>query len=797
MPIRLSGMVSGIDTDAVVKELMSAQSLKKTKIEQKKTKAEWKEEKWAELNKKIYALYNKQVGKLKLQGTYLTKKVTSSNESAVTATANNIAAAGSHTIKVNQLASSQYVTGASVKDKNITKNSKLADLYKNTDGSSVGIEKGTIITVTVGDTTTKSLTVDADTTVSDFVATLQSAGLNASFDEAQGRFFISSKESGADNAFTITTSKYGQDSTVASNLSTTKADLKTAMGDKDSVLSSFYESYDSAVKDLTDKKSAYDTIMADDNATTDDKVAAWEAWQKAEEKLQKLEEDLVKVATDAADAAAMKTAKEAFIASYAENLETRDAEAYAKAQETVDKQFFVYKDNEKTTELTEDAEKKIEDALRKDAENLIKDRIAAGEFATIEEKEQAIEEKYKELVGNGDTATYEAKKAELYNEALDSAKKEKAKAYAATSEGQEEIAGLKEQDVIDDKKAEVEAAIEKYNIAIKDAQAVGAEKPEEVKSKLSVLGLADIKEVTAIDENGKEYTTVKALLADGSVDTSVSLVNASDAEIELDGAVLTGSSNSFNAAGMTFDLKNTTSSAVTLNVSSDVEGVYDTVKEFLKEYNSILEEMNTLYNATSAKGYEPLTDEEKEAMSEDQIKLWEDKIKDSLLRRDSSLGSLTNAMRSAMQTTVTVDGKSYSLASFGITTSSDYTEKGLLHIYGDEDDSTYATQTDKLKSAIREDADTVAKVLSGVIGKLSETMMDKMKKTSLSSSLTFYNDKQIKNQIDDYEDEIEKWEDRLKEMENRYYKQFSAMESAMAKMQSQSGYLSNLMGGTA
>ena len=83
MQIRLSGMISGLDTDAIVKELMSAQSMKKTKIEQKKTKAEWKQDKWKELNTKLYALYTEQVGKLKLQSSYMTKKVTSSNSSAV------------------------------------------------------------------------------------------------------------------------------------------------------------------------------------------------------------------------------------------------------------------------------------------------------------------------------------------------------------------------------------------------------------------------------------------------------------------------------------------------------------------------------------------------------------------------------------------------------------------------------------------------------------------------------------------------------------------------------------------
>ena len=79
-----------------------------------------------------------------------------------------------------------------------------------------------------------------------------------------------------------------------------------------------------------------------------------------------------------------------------------------------------------------------------------------------------------------------------------------------------------------------------------------------------------------------------------------------------------------------------------------------------------MKEMNTLYNADSAKGYEPLTSEEKEAMSDDDVKLWEDKIKNSLLRSDSTLNSIMSSMRSAMMSSVQYDGKTYALSSFPV-----------------------------------------------------------------------------------------------------------------------------------
>ena len=73
-------------------------------------------------------------------------------------------------------------------------------------------------------------------------------------------------------------------------------------------------------------------------------------------------------------------------------------------------------------------------------------------------------------------------------------------------------------------------------------------------------------------------------------------------------------------------------------------------------------------------------------------------------------------------------------------------------------------------------------------------LQDKMKTTSLSSALTFYNDKEMKKQVDTYKTDIKDWETKLKNIEDKYYKQFSAMESAMAKLNSQSSYLSGLFG---
>ena len=711
MAIRMTGMMSGLDTDAIIKELMSAQSMKKTKIEQKKTKAEWKQEKWAELNKKIYALYTKQVSKMKLQGAYLTKKVTSSNEDAVTATATSSAAMGSHTLEVKQLASSQYMTSGKIKEGSTSKTT-LEEL---------GVTAGTTIRITAKDKI-KDFEVTDKTTVNDFVKALQDAGLNASFDEKQGRFFISSKESGEKNAFSIVALGAND-----SELGQAKNQLATSLGSDLTALNSFYSDYATALENNNQEKIAELTNNLIESA-------------KENKKSDLTEEETNNIRTV-----------------YINTLDEKTTNTYSQ-----------YKDENGNFQANiEDIEiegKKISDIV----DELL--RAEAEAKPDIYTDEVAIQL----YIQNQDNRNNKIQS--IYEETLTKEINEKADDYLEeeTTKNAIETAVESRQDEIDEAGVAMQTAIERYNSAVSADYGMG------VKGDL-LKGLGLLKN-DPDNPNNPNYS-------------GVSIIEATDAIIVLDGAELKDTSNSFSVAGINLELKNETTGKVSLNVTSDTDAVYNSFKEFIKEYNSVLEEMNTLYGAASSKGYEPLTDEEKEAMSEEQIELWEKKIKDSLLRRDSTLSSLTSAMRTVMQTSIKAsDGKTYSLASLGVMTSSDYTEKGLLHIYGDEDDEDYGTEENKLKKALQENPDIVAEVLSKIVTELSSTMADKMKGTEVSSALTFYNDKEMKNQIKDYEDEITRWEDKLLDLEDRYYKQFSAMESALAKLNSQSSYLSSMLG---
>ena len=293
--------------------------------------------------------------------------------------------------------------------------------------------------------------------------------------------------------------------------------------------------------------------------------------------------------------------------------------------------------------------------------------------------------------------------------------------------------------------------------------------------------------------------------ADGKYVDGATRVEGSDAVIYVNGAQYTGDSNTFTVNGLTINATGVTgeyspydTNAITVGVSTDTQGIYDKVKDFLSEYNALINEMTKLYNADSSKGYEPLTDEEKDAMSDTEVEKWETKIKNSLLRRDDTLSGLISTMTNAMAKTYEVDGKTYSLSSFGIQTlgflNAPKNEQNAFHIDGDEDDANTSGKTDKLMAALNEDPDSVINFMTQLSTGLYNAIDTKMKSTTLSSVYTVYNDKEMASEYSDYTSMITKWQERLEQQEEYYYNKFAQMESAMAKLNSQSSSMSGFFG---
>jgi len=699
MTIRLSGMSSGMDTDALVKGMLDAQRLKNKKVTDKQSLLTWQQDKWKELNTKLYKLYTEDLSKMRLQGNYQAKKVTSSNESLATVTSNTSAPEGAHTLTIDKLASSQYVTGAKITAK---ANTKL---------NALGIASETLINISSGGTT-KTLEVTSSTTIADFVNKAKAVGLNASFDEKQGRFFISSKESGVKGSFEIT------------------ATTSTATTPKNQILDSI----------------DYSTLSADDKKDADAAMAV-------------LKSDI----------------------SVAEDITTAKNTLNAFAQEKVLKQIASDINSEIMAEVTPgailDEQTNIRAEVMQEQLMLLKEE-AIKNGATQEELAAIIEANLTEGQKTNIT-TLQDDKIATSTTRINTAVATKVAEAIATEKAIEPTNRYTQ--AIIDRNSEIQTAATAFGDLTTSYRTNSLLPSSLVNDRLSKLGL-------------------DALNADGTKVTESSLstvVRASDSEITYNGAKLTASSNIINANGLTITLKGKTGigETVNLSVTNNTQANYDMVKKFIGSYNDNLKELNTLYYADSSKGYAPLSDDERAAMTDDQVEKWETKIKNSILRRDTTLGTLTESMKAAMSTAIEVDGKKYALSNYGIQTSYDYSEKGLLHIKGNADDATYSADDDKLMKALEEDPDTVMEVLTGISNKLFDTMSEKMKSIpNVSSALTFYNDKTMVKQQTDYAKQISVLEEKLVDMESKYYKQFAAMETAMSKLQSQSNALAGMLG---
>lgn len=295
-------------------------------------------------------------------------------------------------------------------------------------------------------------------------------------------------------------------------------------------------------------------------------------------------------------------------------------------------------------------------------------------------------------------------------------------------------------------------------------------------------------------------------VVDGENETSglggvATMIKGQDAKITLNGVDYTNTHNTFEVNGLTITAHSKTNGEkITLTTQRDTDGIYNMIKDFFKSYNEIINEMDKLYNGESAKGYEPLSDEEKSNMSESEIEKYEQKIKDSLLRRDSGLGTVSSAIKKVMMSGFSVNGKTLYLANFGIETANYFNatdnERNAYHICGDADDVDFSAKQDKLKSMIASDPDTVISFFSQLTQSLYTEMNNQSKAVEGYRSFgSFYDDKKMKSDYDDFKSKIKDEEKKLADYEDKWYAKFAAMETAMAKMKQNASAVTALLGG--
>lgn len=806
MPIRISGLVSGLDTESLVSELVSAYSVKKDNYVKAQTKLSWKQDAWKSLNKKVYSLYSS-VSNLRYSSAYSLKKATVSDTTKATVKAGSNAVNGTQKLVVKQLAATGYLTGGKLKTTDGSKaesSTTLASLTDNND-KGYGLHEGESGTINVNGT---EISLSSSDTIAGVVNKLKDAGVSASFDGTNQRLFISSKDSGTENEFKLTASnengaKILQSLGLMTNISKSSAaykeyaatidaystggavdadKIKAAIADGTLGVSSYGDSaYQTAVKTYNYAAAAK---LAETDGVEDTLKTAYQTYKANQAKLDALNEaGFNKSIYDGIAAVSDATVRaNTYIASDGSQLTTDDTgKIYKNGEEvTAEDGYTLDRDTGKIT-YSKDGETKEFDRAS--------DLFNSMQSALIDS-----------FGGTADEA-YEA--------------------YTETKKAADDF-------------------MTEYGSDLAILDTVYADSAD-----LDSLMTTNLETATSSFAN-KVQTALTAVNGSGLYATNAGAVriDATDAQIELNGAEFTGSTNNFSINGLTIDVTGVTDdNGITITTSTDTQGIYDKVKDFLSQYNDLMNEMCSLYNAASAKGYEPLTADEKSAMSDTQVEEWEAKVKSALLRRDSTLDSLITAMSSSMQkgyvmgkdsnginitftlnkdgtysgnngktytlgersggkySMLAEDGSSisaatYSWSSFGVATlgilNSASNEYNAYHIDGDADDDNTSGKTDKLLAAIASDPDSVIDFLKNATSSLYDSINKKMTSTSMRSAYTVYNDKEMNKEYSDYGDTIKKWDAKVTSIEDSYYKKFAAMESALASIQGQSSALGGL-----
>lgn len=265
-----------------------------------------------------------------------------------------------------------------------------------------------------------------------------------------------------------------------------------------------------------------------------------------------------------------------------------------------------------------------------------------------------------------------------------------------------------------------------------------------------------------------------------------------NAVLEVDGARIERNTNSFELDGINIELLRETTSPINLTTSQDTDKIVNSLKSFVEDYNALIEDLNSrIDEEPSYKSYPPLTSAQKKEMSDREIELWEEKSKEGLLRNDSNISGFLSSMRTALYGRV--DGVEIGLYNIGIETSSSWRDNGKLVLNEETLKEALATDAEavkklftdsrqglavKMQSAIKEAAN-VSSGSPGIMVRYAGT------KDVLAANNTIYHEMKSISEV------LARLNRSYESEKSRYWKQFTAMEQALANLNTQSSWLTN------
>ena len=270
---------------------------------------------------------------------------------------------------------------------------------------------------------------------------------------------------------------------------------------------------------------------------------------------------------------------------------------------------------------------------------------------------------------------------------------------------------------------------------------------------------------------------------------------------------ITRSTNSFDLDGLHLTVTGTTEEGaepIKFSSSGNVDDLVDKISAFVDEYNKLIDKANQYTsempygldaeNGTNTK-YGPLTDAQKEDMTDDEIEKWNEKAKQGLLQNDGTLNSILSDLREAVLEPVQSAG--LSLSAIGISTTSDVLSGGKL-----------AVDKTALESALQSDPDRVAELFTntdGVSGRIKQVIEKNIGAFGNSGALievagkdnmTGADNSLLSRQISDYESNVKKLQTQLQTEKSHWLAKFTTMETKLSALTSQYDYLSSVLSGS-
>lgn len=821
---RIGGLASGMDIDSLVKKLMNAERAPLNKLYQKKQTYEWQRDAYRGVNTKLKTFDTYISDNLVLKS-LISKTAASSNSNLVSATATG-SAAGTLSIEgVSQLATAARKVGDQVNAVGTTKISDFA--------STGTIEFKAIQTNGKLASEATKIEITPDMTVDQFISKVNSsnAGISAVFEN--GRFSFTAKNTGD--------VKGDDEIKVVGGLDIFN---KLGFADPNKVQNTEGKNAIFTVNGIATERTTNTFTISGYNVTLKD---TFNGLQTIADKYKAAVEELKNATTNLANKQAnLITKQNAYgasdVNSYTANHETAYKNAFGNTLSlsqqvqynklgnnawrnlSTDEINYIknqssaqgIKDNLDGSSLSDESKAKL-----KDLSNDVLDVLFSNKDQLTDFKAQAEYEKYGVKLKDFDQNAIDALKRFSYNssDSIEKIHKDIDDNPEFTKEVKDALKSLSKDDLTNliatdsatlktyQEKAQADDFKQKYSqlgdALIKELQE-GTKKVEDLTEKQKEIWTSLSPEKKGqfydlADQNIKRSEYLTAVAEEKAAQTRLTEATNTEKAATAD-ATAAGILKDDGSGGKVVDEDKVNAApqaqAVTMTSTTDVDDIMAKIKEFVTTYNGFIKDLNDQTKETKYRDYKPLTSEQREEMSESEIKLWEEKAKSGLLRGDTLIREGLAGMRSLVyQSNSGIDSKYNSLFSIGITTSKNYNDGGTLEI-----DET------KLRKVLEEDPDAVEKLFKNSEGKKDDVVdgktvdtrgyLDKLRESMKTFEITIekkagrstMTDAQyaIGKNLVDTESRISTWKRKLEDIEARYWKQFTAMEQAINKANQQS-----------